>query len=110
MSGEFDKIIEVAKYQQGYFGTFQVDVSPQLLKHHENAGRLERLRRGIYRVTQYPMGEDEEYIVAYLWSKEKGTLSHQTALALHDLSDVLPDKVHITLPPDEKPVRRQVPE
>lgn len=110
MSEEFDKIIEVAKYQNGYIATYQLDVTPQLLKHHEKQGRIERIRRGIYRVTQYPREENEEFIVGYLWSKERGTLSHQTALAIHDLSDVLPKKVHLTLPSDEKPVRRQVPE
>jgi len=49
-------------------------------------------------------------MVAYLWSKERGTLSHETALAIHDLSDVLPDRIHLTLPTEEKPVRRQVPD
>jgi predicted transcriptional regulator of viral defense system len=110
MSEELDKLIEVAKYQKGYVATYQVEVSNQLLRHHEQAGRIERVLRGVYRLNQYPTEEDEQLLVAYLWSKEQGTISHESALAIHDLSDVLPNKVHLTLPEDQCRVRRKTPE
>ena len=34
----------------------------------------------------------------WLWSERSGVFSHQTALALHGLSDVLPGQLHLTLP------------
>ena len=37
-------------------------------------------------------------LAARHWSEQKGVVSHQTALALHGLSDVLPGGVHLTLP------------
>ena len=37
-------------------------------------------------------------IIAWLWSERAGVISHQTALALHGLSDALPAYVHLTLP------------
>lgn len=110
MAKELDKLAEVAKYQKGYVATYQVEVSNQLLHHHEQAGRLERVLRGIYRLTQYPMEEDEQLVVAYLWSKEQGIISHESALAIHDLSDVLPKKVHMTLPEEQRRMRRRIPE
>lgn len=110
MSTELDKLAEVAKYQKGYVATYQVDVSHQVLRHHEQADRLERVLRGIYRISHFPLEEDEQLVIAYLWSKEQGTISHESALAIHDLSDVLPKKVHLTLPRDQRRVRRKTPE
>jgi predicted transcriptional regulator of viral defense system len=96
-----DNIAEVAKHQEGYVATYQVEVSRQMFSHHESQGRLERLLPGIYRLEHFPMAEDEELIVAYLWSRQRGVISHQTALSLHDLSDVLPRAVDITMPVEE---------
>lgn len=110
MTEALDKLSKVAKYQKGYVATYQVEVSHQLVHHHESAGRLERVLRGIYRMTQYPIEEDEQLVVAYLWSKEEGVISHESALAIHDLSDVLPKKVHMTLPADQQRVRRKIPD
>ena len=96
-----DDIAEVAKHQEGYVATYQVDVSRQMFSHHESQGRLERVLPGIYRLAHFPMSDDEELIVGYLWSRQRGVISHQTALSLHDLSDVLPRAVDITLPVNE---------
>jgi predicted transcriptional regulator of viral defense system len=39
----------------------------------------------------------------YLWSQNRkeipeGTYSHETALSLHELSDIMPSKLHMTVP------------
>jgi predicted transcriptional regulator of viral defense system len=39
----------------------------------------------------------------YLWSQDRqeqpeGTYSHDTALSLHELSDIMPSKLHMTVP------------
>ena len=107
--GTLDKIYEVAQDQEGYIANYQVDVSRQMFSHYEGAGRLERIQRGIYRVSHFPTSEQEDYIVAYLWSRERGGLSHETALSIHDLSDVLPKRVHLSYPPDA-PLPRDQPE
>jgi hypothetical protein len=44
------------------------------------------VRRGIYRLVHFPAGQHEELVVAWLWSERVGIVSHQTALALHELS------------------------
>lgn len=94
-------LYETAASQQGLFTTQQAAAagySPQLLVHHTRAGKLARVRRGIYRLVYFPRGEHEELVVAWLWSEHASVISHQTALGLHELSDVLPAHVHLSLP------------
>ena len=98
---DWDRLFEVASGQEGYFTTQQAakaGYSSQLLLKHIHGGRVVRERRGIYRLVHFPAGEHEELVTAWLWSEQVGVVSHQTALALHGLSDVLPAHVHLTLP------------
>lgn len=109
---DWDRLYETAAGQQGMFTTKQAaeaGYSPQLLVHHVHAGKLVRVRRGLYRLVHFPPGEHEELVVAWLWSERAGVLSHQTALALHGLSDVLPAQVHLTLPSAFRHRRFRVP-
>jgi predicted transcriptional regulator of viral defense system len=108
----WDCLFAVAASQHGYFTTRQAaeaGYSSQLLVHHRHAGRMMRVRRGIYRLVHFPAGEHEELIVAWLWSELAGVVSHQTALALHGLSDVLPAHVHLSLPSAWRRRRFRVP-
>lgn len=98
---DWDRLYEIASTQDGHFTTKQAaeaGYSPQLLLKHLRAGRIARVRRGVYRLVHYPAAEHEELAVAWLWSEHAGVFSHQTALALHGLSDVLPAQLHLTLP------------
>jgi putative AbiEi antitoxin of type IV toxin-antitoxin system len=91
----------MAQSQSGYFTTGQAATagySPQLLGKYIGNGRVVRVRRGIYRLVHFPASEHEDLVVAWLWAEQAGVFSHETALALHDLSDVLPAKLHMTLP------------
>lgn len=90
-----------AAEQEGLFTTkqaAQAGYSAQLLIHHVRAGNIVRLRRGIYRLVHYPVGEHEELVSTWLWSEREGVLSHRTALSLHGLSDVLPAEIELTVP------------
>lgn len=98
---DWDRLFETAGAQHGYFTTRQAadaGYSSQLLLKHIRAGRVARTRRGIYRLVHFPAGDHEELVTAWLWSEQVGVVSHQTALALHRLSDALPAHVHLTLP------------
>ena len=106
-------LYEIAASQEGLFTTRQAAAagySPPLLAHHQKAGRITRIRRGIYRLVHYPAGEQEELVTAWLWTDAKGVLSHQTALSLQGLSDVLPSQIHLTLPLGWRHRRFRVPE
>lgn len=109
----WDQLFEIAAAQGGLFTTQQAGeagYSPQLLAHHVNAGRMVRMRRGVYRLVHFPAGEHEDLALVWLWSERQGVFSHQTALALHDLSDILPSQVHLTLPEAWRQRRLRVPE
>src|SRR6185295_13783337 len=98
---DWNHLFETAGAQDGYFTTRQAadaGYSSQLLLKHIRAGRVARTRRGIYRLIHFPAGEHEELVIAWLWSEQAGVISHQTALALHGLSDVLSVHIHLTLP------------
>lgn len=109
---DWDRLFETASGQEGYFTTKQgasAGYSSQLLLKHIRAGRVARARRGIYRLVHFPAGEHEELVTAWLWSEQAGVISHQTALALHGLSDALPAHVHLTLPDAWQKRRFRVP-
>jgi predicted transcriptional regulator of viral defense system len=108
----WDRLFETAAGQQGLFTTqqaAQAGYSPQLLVHHLRAGKVLRVHRGIYRLVHFPAGEHEELVGAWLWSEQAGVISHQTALALHGLSNVLPANLHLTLPASWRRRRFRVP-
>lgn len=112
-SPSWDALYEIAASQEGMFTTRQAEeagYSPQLLVHHVRGGRVVRVRRGLYRLVHFPAGEHEDLVVAWLWSGMVGVASHQTALLLYDLSDVLPARIHLTLPPDQRKRSDRIPE
>lgn len=112
-SPDWDHLFEIAAAQDGLFTTRQAaeaGYSPQLIAHHLGAGRMVRVRRGVYRLVHFPAGDHEDLTAVWLWSEHEGVFSHQTALALHDLSDVLPARVHITLPETWRTRRLRVPD
>lgn len=109
---DWDRLYELASNQDGHFTTQQAadaGYSSQLLHKHIRGGRIARVSRGIYRLIHYPSGAHEDLAVAWLWSERAGVFSHQTALSLHGLSDVLPGQLHLTLPAAWRRRRFRVP-
>jgi len=96
--------------QDGYFTVRQAreaGFSPQLLAHHVRSGRYEHIRRGLYRLRGYPGSSHEE--VRAKWfavGAERAVVSHESALELHGLSDVLPNTVHLLVDRDDRGIRR----
>jgi predicted transcriptional regulator of viral defense system len=95
-------LYEIAAEQHGYFTAAQARAcgfSSRLLAHHVAGGRYERIRWGLYRLRAYPSGPHDEVMAAWLAvGKELAVVSHDSALDLLDLSDVIPDAVHLTVP------------
>ena len=62
-------------------------------------GRLNRVAHGVYRVPQVAETSQDQYQLAVLWTGcEQACLSHETALAIRDISDVNPQRIHLTVP------------
>jgi len=96
------RLFEFASEQAGYFTAEQARAhgySWALLSHHAKTGRFVRIRRGLYRFREYPTSPDEDVVAAWLAvGKEPAVISHESALELLGLSDVIPDAVHLTVP------------
>ncbi|HRI10442.1 MAG TPA: hypothetical protein PKW35_21630 [Nannocystaceae bacterium] len=106
----WDRLYEIASAQDGYFSLEQAadaGYSSQLLHTYLREARVTRALRAVYRLVHFPPTENEDLTMLWVWSKHEGVFSHQTALALHLLSDVLPAEVHMTLPRDWR--RRRTP-
>ncbi|MEE9392646.1 MAG: type IV toxin-antitoxin system AbiEi family antitoxin domain-containing protein [Planctomycetota bacterium] len=109
---DWDSLYQVAASQDGYFTPKQsqkAGYSPQLLNKYIHSGKLVHIRRGVYRIIHFPPSDHEDLTVIWLWSHRQGVFSHETALALHELSDVLPKNIHLTLPSHDFKRRLRVP-
>jgi predicted transcriptional regulator of viral defense system len=98
---DWDRLYEAAAGQSGYVTlsqTSEAGYSRQLVQHYVHDRRLERVGRGVYRLVHFPAGENEDLVPLWLWSKQVGVFSHETALMLHGLSDALPARRHMTVP------------
>ena len=99
-------LFQIAVGQQGYFTAAQArecGVSKDLVKYHVGTGRFQRAHRGVYRYRDYPPSPREH--VAAAWQavgKDKAVVSHESALDLHELSDVIPWGTHITVPREQR--------
>ncbi len=92
---------ETVQAQAGYFTARQaqdVGFGSALLHYHVKTGKLERARRGIFRLAHYPPHALADLLVLWLWADQQAVFSHTTALVLHDLSDAMPARIHLTLP------------
>ena len=95
-------LFQEASEQNGYFLAAQARACGfnwDLLSHHTRTGRFIRLRRGLYRLRDYPASPRSEVMESWLAvGKDAAIVSHETALELLGLSDVIPDAVHISVP------------
>jgi len=92
----------IAFTQAGYFTAAQargVGYSYQAQKYHADHGNWIRVDRGIFRLPGWPVGPDDGYVLWHLWARGQAVVSHDTALVLHDLSEIDPSRVHLTVPP-----------
>lgn len=102
LSPDWIGLMESARARAGFFTAAEAGahhISPQLLRYRANAGWVRRELRGVYHFTSAPPTEHDELIALWLWSGEEAVFSHVTALFLHGLSDALPARVHLSVPP-----------
>lgn len=100
------RLFEVAEQQQGYFTTKQAKAAgfaENTHPYHVQVGNWIRERRGIYRLSLFPATDRPDLALWALWSMNRneqveGVFSHQTAISLHNLSDLNPAKLHMTVP------------
>jgi predicted transcriptional regulator of viral defense system len=97
----YNRLYRIAEAQAGYFTTAQaaaVGVDRKRLARYAAVGRIERVRRSVYRLAPFPRSPHEDLFVAWLEMGSNSVISHDSALALYELSDVLPAAIHVTVP------------
>lgn len=101
-----DRLFEVADRQQGYFTSTQAEECGFHRSHFHrfiDSGEWTKESRGIYRLSRYPIQDRSELVFWTLWSRNKqgipqGVWSHETALDIYELTDIMPAKMHMTVP------------
>jgi len=96
----------LAHTQGGYFTAKQAAVvgyGKRHLDYHVKAGNFERVERGLYKITAFPPSDHDDLIRLSLWSrgrddKPQAVVSHETALDVYGLGELLPTRIHLTVP------------
>lgn len=98
---DHDSLYQIAEEQGGYFTARQardVGFSWERLSYYVDRKKFERIVRGVYRLIHFPSSRFEDLYVALLRTGSESVISHESALSVFDLSDVLPSRVHVTIP------------
>lgn len=102
---------DVAVEQHGYFTLQDAqelgldDNAVRMMAHRHN---LDHPAAGVWRFPEWPTSTADAYQLAVLWTgAREAALSHETALLIRDLSDVNPDRIHLTVAPRRRIRRRQ---
>jgi predicted transcriptional regulator of viral defense system len=94
-------LFDLASEQYGYFTAGQAaccGYAPNVLAYHAKRGTFQRVHHGVYRFRDFPFSSREDVVAAWLAiGKDEAVVSHESALDLWDLSDVVPDAVHVTV-------------
>ncbi len=90
----------MAETQAGYFSAAQaaaVGIDRRRLARYVVKGQLERIKRSVYRLVPFPRSRHEDLFIAWLEVGPQSVISHDSALAVYELSDALPFAVHLTV-------------
>lgn len=105
-----DRLYEIAEAQGGFIAAHQaVDagIPRSTLSYHATHGdALERVAHGVYRMRRFPTSPRGHVIAGWLaLAPADGVISHESALELLDLTDLIADEVHVTLPRSKRGLR-----
>ena len=100
------RLLEIASAQGGYFTAKQAvkaGYSYRLHHYHKSKRDWLEIERGVFRLANYPNTQFEDLIHWSLWSRNRkdipqAVFSHETALTVHELGDVMPSKLHFIVP------------
>lgn len=101
-----EALFALAEGQQGFFTTAQARKAgyrDNTHPYHVRTGDWIREWRGIYRLARFPYQAESQWVLWSLWSRDlrgkvQGVYSHQTALTMHDMTDLMPAKIHLSVP------------
>lgn len=98
------RLYALAEGRAGYITSrdaAEAGIPRSTLSHHARpGGRLVHVARGLYRLRDFPSSPHEHIVAGWLRTPPSAdaVVSHGSALELDDLSDVIADAVHVTVP------------
>lgn len=96
------RLRQLAAEQRGYFTAAQalaVGYRYQAQKHNADQGNWARVGRGLFRLPDWPVNDDDHLVRWSLWIGGTAVVSHASSLSVHGLGDVDPAQVHLTVSP-----------
>jgi predicted transcriptional regulator of viral defense system len=101
---------KLASEQSGYFTSSQakkLGYVRQLRNYHVHKKNWHRIERGLYRLPDIAHSRFEDLFRWILWTRGRGVISHESAAGLYELGDLMPARIHITVPPGFRTTRRR---
>ena len=101
MPSSREELFRVSEARNGWFRTadaVEAGVPRQQLARYVDNGVLRRSAHGVYRFRDFPAQPFEDAIEACLWAGPDAVASHDTALAVYGLGDVMATVLHVTVP------------
>jgi hypothetical protein len=87
---------------EGYFNRAEaraVGMSDLVFEEALCEGKIEAVATEVYHFAHFARSDREELMTLWIQTDRQGVFSHETALMLHELSDILPRRSHIMVPP-----------
>jgi len=100
------ELYKIASEQSGYFTSRQASNAGyyyRLQYYHKERGHWLEIDHGVFRLADYPNAPTEDFIRWTFWTRNQqdipqGVISYESALSVHELGDIMPGKIHITVP------------
>ena len=96
-----DELWEIATLQHGFVTARQAvaeGIDRETVDKLVQRGTLQRAAFGVYRFPKYPYTDTARYMFAVLWTRaSEAALSHETALDVYAISDIIADRIHVTV-------------
>jgi predicted transcriptional regulator of viral defense system len=109
-SSVLDRLYRIAEPQDGFIAAHQAvaaGIPRSTLSYHATEGEsLERVGRGVYRLRRFPTSPHGHVIASWLaLARADAVVSHESAAELLEITDLIPDVVHVTVPRSKRGLR-----
>lgn len=98
---DYDALYKIVEDQGGYFTAAQarsVGFSWERLSNNVKSDQFDRVFRGVYRFVKFPSSRYEDLFIAWLRAGPESVISHESALSVYGLSDIIPSEIYVIVP------------
>ena len=107
----YDALYNIVEDQGGYFTAAQarsVGFSWERLSNNVKSEQFDRVSRGVYRFVKFPSSRYEDLFIAWLRSGPESVISHESALSVYDVSDIISVEIHVIVPRTASRRRKEI--